>query len=69
MGKTYKIISSFEFGKIFIEYSNTLEYAKEAYNKAIKDECEFCYLLETEVSFPECGDSINKILDSHKRKY
>lgn len=62
--KTYKVISSFGFEGIYIEHFNTLECAKETFDKAVKDECKFCYLLETEVSYK--NDSVNKILKSYK---
>lgn len=68
MGKTYKVITGYEFGEMFIDHFNTLESATEEYNKAIKDECDFCYLLETEAEYTTTGDSCNKILSTFKRK-
>lgn len=66
MKKSYKVISSFGLGEMFIEHLNTLECAKQVFDKAIKDECEVCYLLETKADLSFCGDSYNKILKSYK---
>lgn len=67
MEKTYKVITGYEFGEMYIDHYNTLECATAEYNKAIQDECDFCYLLETEAQFTTSGDSCNKILSSYKR--
>lgn len=65
MEKTYKVITSNGLGEIYIEHFNTLEAAMAACKKACEDECEFSYLLETEVNFTSSGDSVNKIISKH----
>lgn len=67
MEKDYKFITVYKFGEMYIEHFNTLEAALAEFNKAIQDECDFCYLLETEHQFSKTGDSCNKILSSYKR--
>lgn len=67
MKKNYKVITSYGLGEIFIEQFNTLEAALSEYRKACEDECEFSYLLETEVAFSGSGDSVNKILEVSKK--
>lgn len=68
MEKSYKVISSFGLGDIFIHHFKTLEAADDAYKKDCLHECEFAYLLETVVRYSGSGDSANKILKSHKRQ-
>lgn len=67
MKKTYKVITGYSTVEIFIEHFNTLESAMAAYKKACEAECEFSYLLETEVQFSCSGDSVNRILEVSKR--
>lgn len=69
MEKNYKVISNFGLGEMFIEHFDTLECAMQVFDKAIKDECEVCYLLETEVRYSGTGDSVDKILKIYKCEY
>ena len=68
MEKTYKVITEFSFGEVYIEHFNTLQTATEVYNKSIEDGCDRCYLLKTETDFQTSGDSCNKILSEYKQE-
>lgn len=63
MEKTYKVISSFGFKQVFIDHFSTLEAALDAHKKACEGNCEFSYLLETEVDYFDSKDSVNTILE------
>lgn len=65
--KTYKTITDFGLGNLFIEHFNTLEEATAAYNDAIEHEAETVYLLEEEVHWQASGDSENIILSTYRK--
>lgn len=66
METTYKVITIYQFGQVYIEHFKTFEEATAEYNKTIKNECDICYLLETERQFQYSGDSCNKILSEYR---
>ena len=63
----YKVITDFGLGDIYIEHYATLEAATCDFNKSIKDEAIFVYLLETIHSFNSSGDSVDKVLSFFKK--
>lgn len=63
----YKVITDFGLGDIYIEHYATLEVAICEFNKAIKDEADFVYLLETIHFFHSSGDSVDKVLSFFKK--
>ena len=67
--KTYKTITDFGIQSLYIEHFNTLEAAKENFEKAIEDEAETVYLVEEEVHWNGSGDSENKVLAKYWKKH
>ena len=66
--KTYKVITVFEIGVMYIEHFNTLKTAKDVFKQAIKDEAETVYLTEEELHWSGSGDSEDKVLATYKNK-
>ena len=66
--KTYKTITDFGIQSLYIEHFNTLEAAKENFEKAIEDEAETVYLVEEEVHYDTSNDSVNKVLAKYWKK-
>lgn len=63
--ETYKTITIFRSGTMYIEHFNTLEAARENYKKAIEDEALTVYLLEEELHWNGSGDSEDRILETY----
>ena len=63
----YKVITDFGLGDLYVEHYPTLEAATSQFNKSIKDEAVFVYLLETIHSFSSSGDSVEKVLSFFKK--
>lgn len=66
MEKKYKVISDFGSDVIFVERFETLEAATQAFNKSIKDDAYYVYLLEVLMSYSS-GDSCEKVLSFFKQ--
>lgn len=67
MKKTYKVITDFGNGDLFIDCFSTLESASAEMNKAIKDEAIFVYLLETQINYASDKGSYEKVLSYFKK--
>ena len=65
MEKKYKVISDFGSDVIFVERFETLEAATQIFNKSIKDDAYYVYLLEVLMSYSS-GDSCEKVLSFFK---
>ena len=65
MGKKYKVISDFGSDVIFVERFETLEKATRVFNKSIKDDAYYVYLLEVLMSYSS-GDSCEKVVSFFK---
>lgn len=66
MEKKYKVITDFGLDTVYVEKFETLEDAVCIFNKSIKDEAAYVYLLEVLMSFSS-GDSCEKIISFFKR--
>lgn len=66
--KTYKTITDFGLGNLFIEHFETLKEAKHNFIQAIKNEAETIYLVEEEVQWSESKDNVNRILETYKKR-
>lgn len=67
MKKTYKVITVFGFDKVWIEHFHSRACANKIFSRNIHEDCDACYLLETETLYVMEGDSVNKILKMYKR--
>lgn len=65
MEKKYKVISDFGSDVVYVELFETLEDATRTFNKSIKDDAYYVYLLEVLMSFYS-GDSCEKVVSFFK---
>lgn len=67
MEEKYKVITVFGSDSIFVERFETLEDATKTFNKSIKDDAYYVYLLEILKSYSS-GDSCEKVISLFKHK-
>ena len=63
----YKVITDFGTGDLFIDLFDSLEVASAEFNKAIKDEAQFVYLLETQINYLSDKGSYETVLSFFKK--
>ena len=67
MKKTYKVITDFGTGDLFIDCFASLETASAEMKKSIMDEAMYVYLLETQIDYLSDKGSYEKVISFFKK--